>query len=277
MTDGTQRQYTVTFDGLTKTGVQYHADVTFNTLAPTQATIKSPVDHNGPSGYYQNTPNGIVNYTLRLGKGDSYDTPAGAGVFVSSTTQTNANFGGEFAFIQTGNAFNYLTGNGGGGNVYLRQINIGDGANQDSSTGNLGYSIDGTDFNPMPTTGWTLLANQNSEDHSMLDSPSNSQAANGLVTESVGYAPAPPGKSAPDATPAKYVTYLCYKGDRYPTAWVALQKVSWQWTAVATTTAPNTITTSHFTGPDPVVTSALGEWPSWTGLLRQAPFERYNP
>ena len=231
-TDGQARQYTVTFDAISDLGTDYHADLTFSTIAPSQASITNPVGQNVPSAYYEQV-NNIQNLTLRLGQEAGYATNAGAGVNITATTQTNPTYGGDFAFIQTINSQRYATFNNGmGGLDYFRQINIGNGPNQDSQ-GNLGYAIDGTFTNAIPTTGWTLAAGQGPVSHNMIDSPSISVGAGNLVSITAGYPPKAGGGDGP-VQPESFVTYLMHKGDTYSTVWVALQQVKWQWTGKAT-------------------------------------------
>ena len=233
-TDGQAKTYTVNFDAVTDLGSTDHADLTFTTVAPSQATIADPVNQNPPTGYAE-ASNGGINYTLRLGKDQAtFATQAGAGVYISATTETNPQFGGDFAFFQTTDSQSYATvTDPNGGLHYYKAVNIGAGHNLDSQGGPdlLGHTIEGTYANTPPVTGWTLAKGQGPVIHWMIDSPAVSQGISNLVTESAGIALAPAGGAAPAPNPTKFLTYLMYKGDTWPTVWVALQKASWQWTA----------------------------------------------
>ncbi|MBX6316400.1 MAG: hypothetical protein IRY99_26330 [Isosphaeraceae bacterium] len=268
VTDGNPREYTITVHVYYDNGAQGDASLTFTTVAPTKADIE--VSGQGPPTAYL-TNNGQT-FGLRLTNNpNNYTSQAGAGVYFTAKTQTGK-FGGQFAFVQVVDSRSYLTAvDAQGVTHYFRLINGGTGMNQDSQ-GNLGYEIDGVGSGKF---GWAMGANQPEESHYLLDAPGIEQPRT-VTRISVGYPPAAPGQPDPPATPERYVTYLMYKGDTYPTVWVALKKVSWQWTGVATVNAGAAVL-SNASGPSPMVTSATGEWPSWTDLIRNHQFQEYTP
>lgn len=139
--------------------------------------------------------------------------------------------------------------------------------------GKLGLNV-GTSTSGV--SGWTMKANDPEASKDVYDTPGIDQPTAGVTRIGVGYAPAPPGQPDPPAKPEKYVTYLMYKGDTYPTVWVALKKVSWEWTGVATVVG-GAANLANPSGPNANVSSALGEWPNWTDRIQNQKFQPYNP
>jgi len=205
-------------------------------------------------------------------------TQANQGIRIRDATNMNTDstqtdlWGGSFMFLQVANSTptdngNYWATRSAGNPPEWWFPLVGTGNNQDSLSGQLGYNTEQGDG------GWVIAdpksnsATDGNTMHSMIDSP---------------YFPAPPATYSriaagkPDGSrPSRYTTYLMFKplhpdGPYGSEVWLAYSQITWRWSqAAAINNADPNPTISTLGGaqkpPQPVVASAVGVWPTWTG------------